>query len=410
MTPILSIVIPTRDRAQYALSCIAAALVIEDPGLQVVVHDNGSDDALGNEIRARFGEQRRLVYIRESAPISMVDNFERALANATGEYVTVIGDDDGVHPDVVNVARWALRNDVNAVVCPLLAAYIWPDFQQRYYGSRNAAVLTIKPFTPRLAFNETRAGIDECVASAGLNLVHATNLPKLYYGLVRRRCLLQAKAASGAFFPSISPDMAAAISAALYVDRVAVIEFPVFLPGSSFKSASGLSARKQHVGELLDQPSLPRDIEDRWICLVPRFYSVQTMWAQAVLETLRAHGELSHISRFNIPLLHAECASFNPRYAIRTFANLGRAASAQGTSLVWAYAAFFGHVVRIAFARARLLGRRILSRLYMSVSAADASRRIHGIQDIEQAVQTMSAELARQGLSLARLLNDPRQP
>jgi hypothetical protein len=204
--------------------------------------------------------------------------------------------------------------------------------------------------------------------------------------------------------------MAAAVSAALYVDRVAVIEFPVFLPGSSFKSASGLSARKQHVGELTDQPSLPRDIEERWVSLVPRFYSVQTMWAQTVLETLRAHGKLAHMSRFNIPLLHAECASFNPRYAVRTFTNLGRAASAQGTNLPWAYAAFFGHVIRIAFARALLLAKRLLSRLYPTGGASDKARRIHGIQDIEQAVQTMRAELARHGLSLAPLLNETRQP
>jgi glycosyltransferase involved in cell wall biosynthesis len=61
---------------------------------EIVVCDHCSSP----ETRAvvdRFGSSR-IKYIRSPKPLAVSDNWDLALSHATGEYVTVLGDDDGL--------------------------------------------------------------------------------------------------------------------------------------------------------------------------------------------------------------------------------------------------------------------------------------------------------------------------
>ena len=50
-TPLLSIVIPTKNRQKYALSIIQTILSIKDYALELVIQDNSDTNELENSIK-----------------------------------------------------------------------------------------------------------------------------------------------------------------------------------------------------------------------------------------------------------------------------------------------------------------------------------------------------------------------
>jgi glycosyltransferase involved in cell wall biosynthesis len=123
-------VIPTRNRVQYVRFAIQSVLSIPSPDLQLVVEDNSDSDQL--EMWAKgILDDARLVYHHSSVPVSMVENYDRAVLRATGEYISLIGDDDGVDPEIVDALRWAKDQQIDALAPTTPAHYIWPDLHLR---------------------------------------------------------------------------------------------------------------------------------------------------------------------------------------------------------------------------------------------------------------------------------------
>src|SRR6266487_3404385 len=103
---LLTIAIPTRNRREYAVACIRCVLRTSSQDLEVVVQDNSDSDELGRSLQEQFTDER-LRYAYEGGRMSVVENCNRALSRATGEYVTLLGDDDGVNPEIIDAVRWA---------------------------------------------------------------------------------------------------------------------------------------------------------------------------------------------------------------------------------------------------------------------------------------------------------------
>ena len=62
-----------------------------------------------------------------------------------------------------------------------------------------------------------------CVKTVGRDYLDS-KLPKLYYGIVRRQCMLDLKRECGEYFPGPSPDIAGAIAISKYVNKIKFIE------------------------------------------------------------------------------------------------------------------------------------------------------------------------------------------
>ncbi len=103
-SPLLSVVIPTRNRQKYAISSIVSILRIPDPYLEIVVQDN-SDSRDLQELLRRNVQDSRLRYNYTPDPLSFIGNFNEAVRLATGDYLCFIGDDDGVNPEIMEPTR-----------------------------------------------------------------------------------------------------------------------------------------------------------------------------------------------------------------------------------------------------------------------------------------------------------------
>ena len=96
--PLVSVVIPTRDRAVELAACLESMLRLRYPAYEVIVVDNApSDDATEAMVRKRFGRERRIRYIYEArAGASLARNI--GAHSARGEFVAFTDDDAVVDP------------------------------------------------------------------------------------------------------------------------------------------------------------------------------------------------------------------------------------------------------------------------------------------------------------------------
>ena len=107
--PLVSVIIPTHNRARYAVPTIRSVLAAS-PDIVVVVCDTSEVDLISSE----FKNDLRLRLIRPNRVINVVDNFNEALSAATGDYLVFIGDDDFVSSKIFDVAKWALNVNASA--------------------------------------------------------------------------------------------------------------------------------------------------------------------------------------------------------------------------------------------------------------------------------------------------------
>ena len=385
--PLLSVVVPTKNRADYAVHCVETMRRLPSRDLEIVVQDNSATDELGRALAAR-GADDRLRYEHVAGPLSVVENCDRGVARARGEYVTLIGDDDGVVGTLPEAARWAAARGLDALTPGCLAWYMWPDIRFARGADSRAGRLTVRPFTGGYLARDPLVGVRNSARHAFLDLVDSVELPKLYYGLVRASCLDALRAETGTCFPGVSPDMAVAVGVSKHVRSFASLDYPLFVPGSSARSNAGAQAAGRHVGRLEDQPHLPRDCVRTWPVEVPAVFAVQTVWAQSGIEALKRTGRTEEIREFDVGLLHAACGVLNRGYWKPTLQSYERAMHAAGTSRVRGLVALGSGIARTWALRARWLSGRLLLRPHY-VGAWQVSN----LPDVTAAVGALEARL-----------------
>src|SRR5256885_12578411 len=92
--PRFSMVIPTRERARTLRFAIRSCLAQHFDDYEIVVCDNCGSSAT-REVIDEF-RSPRIRYIRSDVPLAMSDNWELAVSEAHGEFVTIVGDDDAL--------------------------------------------------------------------------------------------------------------------------------------------------------------------------------------------------------------------------------------------------------------------------------------------------------------------------
>ena len=121
--PRISVVIPTYNRAKMACDCVASVLAADWPDIEVVVVDDCSPDNTADELRRRFGEDRRVRYMRNETNSFQAVSRNNGAKVATGEYLFFLDDDNkvdaaifkeliaafGRHPDAGLVAPLAVH-------------------------------------------------------------------------------------------------------------------------------------------------------------------------------------------------------------------------------------------------------------------------------------------------------------
>jgi hypothetical protein len=395
MTTLLSVVIPTHNRAGYAIHAIRSLLAIPDPRLEIVVSDTSTNDELANLIDGVSNPEfkdRRLKYFRPPERLDMTGNHNSVIAAASGSYICLIGDDDTVVHDALLAAEWANKNDIDIIAPNVVANYAWPDFRSRYFGARHAARIYFSKNMGDISTIDSKVALLNALSGAAQG---TDGLPKIYHGLVNRSVLNRLRERSGAFFHGSSPDVSGAIGLALVSDKFVVTDYPLTIPGASGGSNTGRSAMNTHKGALNQESQTRRFEASGWSPGVPRFFSVETVWAHAALETL-ARVAPGMIPSFNFIRLIAICRVLHPEFDVEIKQSLSYLVDTAGV----AAATLNRQVSAEAWRFIRLRWMHFLRRS-LNPTAAGGRHHVDGLATINAAPDILATYMRDRGLRWA---------
>jgi glycosyltransferase involved in cell wall biosynthesis len=210
--PLLSIVVPTLDRPDTLRHALATLAVQTGGNCEFVVQNNGGNPAIAALVES-FGDARFKHFITPDV-VTMTENWELALGHTTGDYVTFIGDDDGLMPDACAIASTLLEQGAFPLLSWAPYAYYWPGYHHPGYRNRLLAAIDFRFTGERVA---SRA---ELARFYGFQ-THYARLPMIYNSFVRRDVIETMRASVGRYFLGLSPDVTSGIvNAALTPDFV----------------------------------------------------------------------------------------------------------------------------------------------------------------------------------------------
>lgn len=193
--PLLSILVPTRERASKLPFTLRTVLGQSSEDFEVLVSDNASRDATAEVVRG-FSDPR-LRYVNTGKRLSMCDSYEFAVNNSRGRFLMIIGDDDALLPDAVASLKALIREQPARLYCWESLIYQWPTDSlpavlQHLAAEGPTERVDLGPLT-RFAF---RWG--------GLRYIR---LPLLYHSVVERGVLETIRQKTGRIFHSTQPDV-----------------------------------------------------------------------------------------------------------------------------------------------------------------------------------------------------------
>ena len=242
-SPKYSILIPTRNGANYVLYAIKSILNHTYASVEVIVSVNHSSDDTLSVVSGI--QDRRLTVIIPPEPLSMAKHYEWCLCHANGEWVTILGDDDALLPwffEVVDelLLKWE-RKSIDAVSFRRVY-YFWDGCQDVFDSVIDFA-----------------AQKKEHLISGGLTILATLlgakkhyDLPQIYTNnIVKRQCIINIKERCGGFFyHELTPDVYSGVAVALSANRILRSEYPVFWTGTSPKSVGmAFSSRTNDQGQ-----------------------------------------------------------------------------------------------------------------------------------------------------------------
>lgn len=236
-----SLIIPTRNGAKYINAPIETILSQDFLDMELIVSVNHSDD--GTLDRLKNFSDPRLKVITPPKILSMGGHYEWCLRQAKGEWVTIIGDDDGVMPFFFDEAERLLERWKGSGVEAFSfrrAYYFWPGCEASY----GDIVLSVSghrreyKMWPKLA-----------LFRAVLFDLNHFDLPQIYTNNLVRRDLIERIIAKsgGSFYHELNPDVYSGVAVAILAKKWVRSEWPIFWTGTSPKSVGMATAVKSRM-------------------------------------------------------------------------------------------------------------------------------------------------------------------
>ncbi len=221
--PLISVIIPTRERCETLRFAIQSALKQTCGSYEIVVSDNSSRDKT-QEVVSSFDDPR-IRYFRTAKHVSMCDSYEFGLTNSRGEYVVFIGDDDAVLPGGIDRLEGVIRRRPSEAYIWPASIYTWPTRGEQphfsQYSIQPSAVLNLKKMARQV------------ITHGGWGYFE---IPGVYHAATSRRILDSIVAMTGRVFHSTQPDIFSSMAVPVFSPYGFRIGIPITMLGVSEKS------------------------------------------------------------------------------------------------------------------------------------------------------------------------------
>ncbi len=310
--PLLSLVIPTKDRANNLIEILTVIFSYnwDISDVEIIVQDNSYDNSRIVKFLNSNDSTSIVKYFYSDKNMSQAENSNLACLNAKGEFLCFIGDDDCVHKDIIYVVKWMKRDKFNILINKK-PEFIWSNMVSSkftkstsgmFYSFRYSGTYSIKNCDDQLSLLLNNGG------------QYIYNLPQFYHGIVNKRILESVFKETGTYFPGPSPDMAVATALTKFSDSYVVLDFPLIISGKSVNSVGGLGIKGKHIGNISEIPFLPFNTSLSWTKFIPFYWSGSTIFAESAVKSLIKTNREYLLDNFNFNYLYARCLVFDLKY------------------------------------------------------------------------------------------------
>jgi glycosyltransferase involved in cell wall biosynthesis len=255
-----SVCIPTRERHSTLPYAVASVLAQTYQDFEVIVQDNCSSDETYKSLKTF--DDPRLKYYRSDQRLSMHANWEAALDQTTGDYVTYIGDDDALLPFCLGRVDELLKIGDVDLLAWLAHTYYWPDVADTLRRNHlsvdlRSGALWAEHVAPEAAtlnrarFHKglppgTMALDSKMIARNWLRHDGVRFYVPTYHNLVSRRVIDAVKAGvGGAYFFNPLPDFGTLIANLYVSEEVIFYAAPLSMTGHSRNSSGGTHGHQE---------------------------------------------------------------------------------------------------------------------------------------------------------------------
>ena len=249
MIPQFSVCIPAYRNPATLEACLRT--VLDQPGddYEIVV----SDDQGPPGIRAlveRLAQPDRIRYLRTPQRLGLRGNFEHCVTHSRGRYVTILGDDDGLCRNALDVARTLLASTQPDVFFWFPHIYWWPDALLPH----KRWMVYVRAYAKKARLVNAREYVDRFYDDPR-NLWLFERLPSIYNGFVCRDLLERIRHRIGGYFYDEVADVSSGIVNGIMATSAALVERPLSIRGLS-GSSSGVAFRSKEAGRPLSDDFL----------------------------------------------------------------------------------------------------------------------------------------------------------
>lgn len=228
-----SIIIPTKDRAQYLAQTLRTCSMQNYENLEIIVSDDGSVDDTKEVVMDAAFKDRRIAYVTPGSNVGMKANFEFALSKVKPGYVLALGGDDGLLPYAIEGIRDTILSTGMQLVTWSAPIYSYANSstvgsQLILHKKSNSRIVNSQNFLERQAQN--------------LSYINDPEIPMFYVKGVAATQLIdrvKSRSENKLFYNCATPDGYSGIVLAGEVDSFAYSGTPFSIYGTS-PSSQGL--------------------------------------------------------------------------------------------------------------------------------------------------------------------------
>tara|TARA_E500000081_G_C6079244_1_gene326931 strand:- start:12 stop:1190 length:1179 start_codon:yes stop_codon:yes gene_type:complete len=306
MKPLLSIVIPTKNRQIYAIEAIAS-VVRADGGerkMEAVVQDCSDTSLLASMIATRFPDTSLINYQHDNKTISMEDNWDKAFSRASGTYVCGIGDDDVILSNILSCLELMKSEKIDCLRQPM-ATYFWADSGVRSF---NDQILTYpKNCLPEIKSINLDEMYERKVRSCGFG--YTEDIAGVYHTIIENDILLKHKRKCGRIIGGPSPDAYTAFAFSAYARNLAVYGVPFSIYGICPDSNASRNVYRKWTKELINELGDKRD-ESTPDCL-PDLQTSEISITESLIYALRDTKEDGRLADMDFSYVFGKSAALN---------------------------------------------------------------------------------------------------
>lgn len=152
--PRLSVCVPSRNRQPCFQQTILDLIASDRTDVEFVFADNSDDPSVMNGFMSRISDPRIVYLASLDRVLSMKENWERTVARATGNWISVIGDDDFLDLDLAGlIERIEARYPGVEAIGWNRSAFEWPEARTVERSGPVTLINRVRPMPVERMFN-----------------------------------------------------------------------------------------------------------------------------------------------------------------------------------------------------------------------------------------------------------------